>query len=81
MAKNGHVHEGWKVGRSDATPTIFFSVASYDQKCMSIKCSNDTFIAFEMPGSSYSIQNPHFIAIPSICYQRSLDRAIPLGNT
>jgi hypothetical protein len=24
MAKNGHVHEGGKLGRSVATPTIFF---------------------------------------------------------
>jgi len=27
MAKNGHVHEGGKVGRSDATPTKHFGNA------------------------------------------------------
>jgi len=26
MAKNGHVHEGGKIGRSDATPTEFIMV-------------------------------------------------------
>ena len=32
MAKTGHDHEGGKVGGNDATPTIFFSVDSYDLK-------------------------------------------------
>ena len=54
MVKNGHVHEGGKVGRSNATPTKFFSVDSYDLKSMSSKFGNDIFITFEMPGSSYS---------------------------
>jgi hypothetical protein len=54
MVKNGHVHEGGKVGRSNATPTKFFSVASYDLKFMSFKFGNDIFITFEIPGSSYS---------------------------
>ena len=44
MAKNGHVHEGGKVGRSDATPTKLFYVDSYDLKSMSFKVGNDTFI-------------------------------------
>ena len=52
MAKNGHVHEGGKVGRSNATPTKKFSVDSYDLKFMSFKFGNDIFITFEMPGSS-----------------------------
>ena len=51
MAKNGHVHEGGKVRRSDATPS-FFSVDSYDLKSMSF-FGNDTFITFEMPRVSY----------------------------
>ena len=54
MAKNGHVHEGGKVGRSDATPTKIFSVDSYDLKSMSFEFGNDIFITFEMPGVAYS---------------------------
>ena len=54
MSKNGHVHGGGKVGGSDATPTKFFSVDSYDQKSMSFKFGNDIFITFQMPGSSFS---------------------------
>jgi hypothetical protein len=54
MVKNGHVHAGGKVGRSNATPTEIFSVDSYDLKFMSFKFGNDIFNAFEMPGSSYS---------------------------
>ena len=53
MAKNGHVHEGGKVGRSDVTLTKFFSVDSYDLKSLSFKFGNDTFITFEMPRVSY----------------------------
>ena len=37
MAKNGHVHEGGKVGRSDATLTKLFSVDFYDLKSLSFK--------------------------------------------
>ena len=74
MAKNGHVHEGGLVGRSNATPTIFFSVDSYDLKSMSFKFGNNIFLTFEMPGSSYSWQSQHFIAILSICNQRSLGK-------
>jgi hypothetical protein len=37
MAKNGHVHDGGKLGRSDATSIDFFSVNSYDLKCMSFR--------------------------------------------
>ena len=72
MAKNGHVHEGGKVGRSNATPTKFVSVYSYDLKSMSFRFSNDIFITFEMLGPGSLPLNPHFIAIPSICNQRSL---------
>ena len=54
-AKNGHVHEGRKVGRSNATPTKFFSIDSYDLKSMSFKFGNDIFITFEMPGVAYSM--------------------------
>ena len=54
MAKYGHVCEGGKVGRSDATPTNFFSVDSYDLKSISFKFSNDIFITFEMPRVAYS---------------------------
>ena len=66
MAKNGHVHEGGKVGRSNATPTKFFSVDSYDLKSMSFKFGNDIFIAFEMPRSFFLMENQPFIANPSI---------------
>ena len=52
-AKNDHFHEGGKVGMSKATPIKLFSVDSYDLKSMSFKFSNDIFIIFEMPGSSY----------------------------
>ena len=55
MAKNGQVHEGGKIGRSDATPTIFFSVDSYHLNSMSSKFGNDIFTTFEMPGVSYSM--------------------------
>ena len=48
MAKNGHVQEGGKVGRSKATPTKLFSVDYYDLKSMSFTFSNDIFITFEM---------------------------------
>ena len=51
MAKNGHVHEGGKVGKSDTTHTNFFSFDSYDLK--SIKFSNYIFINFEMVRSYY----------------------------
>ena len=54
MAKYGHVREGGKVGRSDATPTNFFSVDSNNLKSMSFKFGNDIFITFEMPGVAYS---------------------------
>jgi hypothetical protein len=51
--KNGHVYEGGKVGRSDATPTKFFAVYFYDLKSFLFKFGNDTFITFEMPRVSY----------------------------
>ena len=49
----GHSNEGGKVTRSNATPTNFFSVDSYDVKPLSSKFGNDTFITFEMPQVSY----------------------------
>ena len=45
--KIGLVHEGGKVGRSDATPIIFFSVDFFDLKFMLFKFGKDTFITFE----------------------------------
>ena len=41
MAKNGHVHEGGKVGRSNAIS-------------MSFKFGNDILITFEIPRVAYS---------------------------
>ena len=46
MVKNGHVHEGRKVGRSDQTSTKFFSVDSYDLKSLSLKFGYDTFVMY-----------------------------------
>ena len=63
MAKNGHVHEGGKVGRSYATPSNFFKVDSYDLKSMSFKFGNDTFITFEMPRVSYRVDLPILSAV------------------
>ena len=54
MAKNGTVHEGRKVGKSNAIPTKLFSVDSYDLKSMSFKFSNDIFITYEMPRVAYN---------------------------
>ena len=40
MAKNGHVHKGWKVGRSDATPTkvfrMIFMICSHSNLVMKL---------------------------------------------
>jgi hypothetical protein len=49
MTKNGHVYEGGKGGRSNATPTNFFSVNSYYLKAVSFECCNDILIGLEMP--------------------------------
>ena len=54
MAKNGHVHEGGKVGRSKDTPIKFFSVDFYVLKSRSFNFGNDIFITFEIPGVAYS---------------------------
>ena len=54
MAKNDHVQEGGKVGRSNATPINFFAVDSYDLKSISFKFGNDIFNTFEMPGVAYN---------------------------
>ena len=53
MAKNDPLHEGRKVGRSNATSIKLFSVDSYDLKSMSFKLGNAIFIIFEMPRSSF----------------------------
>ena len=81
MAKNGHVHVAGKVGRSDATPTKFFSVDFFDLKSLSYKFGNYTLITFEMGILQKARwQNEHFDAIPSICNQRSLAQAILPNN-
>jgi hypothetical protein len=46
MAKNGHVHEGRKVGRNNATLTKLFSIDFYDLKSMSFRFGNDIVITF-----------------------------------
>ena len=51
--KNGHVYEGWEVGRSNATPIKLFSVDFYDLKSISFKFSNDIFITFWNARSSF----------------------------
>ena len=51
MAKNGNVHEGGKVGRSNATLTKLFSVDSYDLKSMLFKFGNAILNTFEMPST------------------------------
>jgi hypothetical protein len=53
MAKNDHLHEDRKVGRSNATSIKLFSVDFYDLKFMSFKFGIDIFIIFEMPRSSF----------------------------
>ena len=61
-------------------PPNFFSVDFYDLKSMSFKFGNDIFITFEMPRSSFLMifwKKKHFIAIPSICNQRSLAYNMP----
>ena len=55
MAKNDDFHEGGKVGRTNATTVKLFSVDLHDLKTMPFKLSNDIFITFEMPRSSYII--------------------------
>ena len=73
IVKNGqkdHFPEGTKVRMSNAPPIKPFSVESYDLKSLSFKFDNDIFITFEMPQFGKSL----FIAIPSICNQRSLNR-------
>jgi hypothetical protein len=58
IVKNGYVHEGGKVEKSNGTPTKCFSVDSYDLKSLSFKSSNDTFITFEKPRSSFLMIDP-----------------------
>ena len=53
LAKNDHFHEGGKVGRSNATPIIFFSVDLYVLKSRSFKFGNNIFITFQMPRVAY----------------------------
>ena len=69
MAKNGHVHEGGKVGRSNATPTKKFSVDSYDLKFMSFKFGNDIFITMKCQGilaNDILEKNISFLFRPSV---------------
>ena len=49
MAKNGHVHRGGKIERSNANPTKSISGNFYDLKSMSFKFCNDILIGLEMP--------------------------------
>ena len=72
MAKNDHIHEGGKVGSSNANHIKLFSVDSYDLKSMSFKFGYDTFIIFEMPGSSY--QRPDGKINISLIFRPSLIR-------
>ena len=59
------VHEGGKVGRSDATPIISFSVEFFDLKFLSFKFGNDTFIIFLMPRVSYNrLDRKIYISLP-----------------
>ena len=53
-----NVHEGGKVGRSNATPPKLFFVNSYDLKFVWFKFINDIFITFEMPRVSYIRSKP-----------------------
>ena len=54
ILKNGHVHEGGKVERSNDTSTKLFPVDSYGLKSMSFKFGNDIFITFEMLRVAYN---------------------------
>ena len=53
ILKNDHIHEGGKVGKTNVTRIKLFSVDSCDLKSMSFKFTNNIFIIFEMPRSSY----------------------------
>ena len=44
------VHESGKVGSSDATPIISFSVDFFDLKFLSFKFGNDTLITLKCQG-------------------------------
>ena len=65
IVKNDHVHQCGKVRRSIATPTIFFSVKSYDLKSLSFKFGNDIFNTFEILRSSFTMI---FQKITFCCY-------------
>ena len=77
MAKNGYVNEGGKVERSNATPTKLLSDYSYNiwNPCYSnllmISSLTLKYQGNTTKGPLYC-ENWHFIAIPSICNQRSL---------
>jgi hypothetical protein len=51
---DGHVYEGGKIGRSDATPNKLFFVDSFDMISMSYKFGDGIFITFEMPRVAYN---------------------------
>ena len=82
--KNGHVHEGGKVGRSNATPIKSFSVDSYDLKSLSFKFGNGTFVTFEMPKVSYrrpvGKMNISLLFRPSVIRGPWLDSTTALGS-
>jgi hypothetical protein len=67
------IHDGGKVGRINAIPIKLFSVNSYDLKSMPIKFGNAIFIRVIL------LAKKHFIAVPSICNQRSLATPIQKG--
>ena len=48
-AKNHHLHERRKVGRSNATPIKLLLVNYHDLKTLSSEFGIDTSIIFEMP--------------------------------
>ena len=56
MAKNSHDQEGVKVGRSNATPTNFFSVDSYDLKTLSLNLAMIPSLLLKCQG--YPIKGP-----------------------
>ena len=78
MAKNDHIHEGGKVGSSNANHIKLFSVDSYDLKSMSLKFGNDKLITFEMARSSY--QRPCLKFNISLLFRPSVIRGPWLGK-
>ena len=71
MAKNDHVHLGGKAGRSDAIPTNFFLVILM---ICHLNLVMIPLLLLKCQGypTEGPLANEHFVAIPSICNQRSL---------